>query len=315
MAGPWDRYKTSSPSPGPWGRYSRASASTPVQAAPAPAAQPEPSQAYTSAILPLSRNEAGDVSFDSNAGILGAVKRAFMLPGDALAKQVDPTSEEGIGRATEFAGVFSPMSAASGTGKAIAAAAPRQTSQGMDAAAAASRLGVDLPRAVASDSQLVQQGGKILTNVPIGGAPLRNASKTAIDQLGSAATRVQEGYGSGSVAGGGAAAREGISSYATKALPEKVSKAYDAVDGLVAQNVTSPLSETAKAALKINSGRENATLGPSSAVEVVRGALGRDGGLNYQGIKQLRTSVREMMDNPSIAPQGTSQNELQAIYS
>lgn len=286
-----------------------------AQAAPAP--QPQ-DQSFTSSILPFSKDAGGAVSFDSNAGLLGMAKRALMLPGDAMAGNVDPTSEEGIGRAAEFAGVFSPMSPAAGTGKTIAGLAaqnaPKPVSQGMEAAAAASRLGVDLPRAVATDSSIMQQGGKALTNIPFGGNPLRDASRAAIEQVGQAASRVQEGYGSGNVASAGNAAREGVSTFATKALPEKVSKAYDAVDNLVTQNVTTPLSKTAEAALKISQSRQNATLGPSPAVNIVQEAVGRGDGLNYQGIKQLRTSVREMMDNPSIAPQGTSQTELQAIY-
>lgn len=291
-----------------FGGPSQAQAATP---------QPTQEQPYTSSILPFSKDAQGEVSFDSNAGLLGTVKRAFMLPGDALAGNVDTLGQEGIDRAAEFAGIFGGLSRGNPVPtapKAVTPVAPAP-SQGMEAAAAANRLGVELPRAVASDNQIVQQGGKILSNVPIGGKPMVNASRNAIEQLGQAATRVQEGYGSGSIPAAGAAARESITGYATKTLPEKVTKAYDAVDGLVTQNVTSPLSETAKAALKIQAGRDNATLGPSSAVGVIQGAVGREGGLNYQGIKQLRTSVREMMDNPSIAPQGTSQNELQAIYS
>lgn len=65
--------------------------------------------AYSGSILPFSRDQQGNVSFDSNAGILGSLKRSFMLPGDAVAGKVDPSSQEGIGRALEFATTFSPM--------------------------------------------------------------------------------------------------------------------------------------------------------------------------------------------------------------
>lgn len=66
-------------------------------------------KSYTGQILPFSVDAAGNKHFDSNAGILGAVKNAFLLPGDAMAGKVDPTSEEGIARATNFAATFSPM--------------------------------------------------------------------------------------------------------------------------------------------------------------------------------------------------------------
>lgn len=284
---------------------------------PAPDPQPAPaeSKAYKGAVLPISVDEQGNNHFDSDAGLLGAVKRAFMLPGDVMAGKVDPTSQEGIERATDFAGVFGPMSPAAGTGKAIAASAPKVARPGMEAAQAAERIGVDLPRAVASDSAAVNQGGRILTNVPIGGTPLRTASKEAIEQIGNAATRVQEGYGSGSIPAAGAAARQGITDYAKKTLPGRVKEAYDNVDTLVTQNVTTPLAETTKIATEIAGRRANAKLPESGAVKVVQDALAQKDGLNYQGIKDLRTNVRELLDNPqNLTASGFSQTELDNIY-
>lgn len=284
-----------------------------------PAEKPK-SKAYTGAILPISVDEAGGKHFDPNAGLLGSVLRAVTLPGEAMAGKIDPTSQEGIGRAAEFATVFGGTSPASGTGKTISAIAAERAdpkvSPGMEAAASANRLGVDLPRAVASDSPIMQQSGKILTNVPIGGTPLREASKKAITQLGEAADRTQAGYGSGNIANAGSAARQGISDYAKVTLPNRVKEAYDGVDALVAQNVTTPLSETAKIATDIAGRRANAALPESGAVKLVQQALSQKDGLNYQGIKDLRTNIGELLDNPqNITASGFSEGELKRIYS
>ena len=65
-------------------------------------------KSYTGTILPISYDKEGSVSFDSNAGILGSLKRTLMLPGDVMAGKVDPMSEEGLGRALEFAATVSP---------------------------------------------------------------------------------------------------------------------------------------------------------------------------------------------------------------
>lgn len=277
----------------------------------APAAEAPADQSWSGSILPVSKDAAGNAQFDSNAGLVGAVKRAFMLPGDAMAGKVDPTSEEGIGRAAEFAGVFSPATPAAGTGRAIAASTPRVERPGLEAAAAAERLGVDLPRAVASDSTTVQQGGKILSNVPLGGAPLRNASQKAIDQLGAAADNVAPG---GNPANAGAAARTGITGH-SKALGQRVSDAYANVDTLITQNVTTPLSNTSKVALEIGANRSNAALPESAAVSRIQEALKRPEGLNYQGIKQLRTDIGETLEDPArIVASGASQAELKRIY-
>lgn len=68
-----------------------------------------PKEPYSGTILPFSTDEQGDWSFDSNAGILGSLKRAFTLPSDVYAGRVDPMSDEGIGRALEFSAFASPV--------------------------------------------------------------------------------------------------------------------------------------------------------------------------------------------------------------
>lgn len=72
-----------------------------------------PQQPYSGQLLPFSKDAQGNVSFDINAGITGAVKRAVEFPADAMRGKVDPLSDEGIARAMETATIFSPMSAAS----------------------------------------------------------------------------------------------------------------------------------------------------------------------------------------------------------
>jgi hypothetical protein len=80
---------------------------------------PAPRQAYTGQILPISVDAQGHNHFDSDAGILGSLKRSFMLPGDVMAGNVDPTSQEGIGRALEFATTVSPVNPAVRSGEAV----------------------------------------------------------------------------------------------------------------------------------------------------------------------------------------------------
>lgn len=92
---PWDKYKQApAPTKGaaPWAKY-----------------EAPKDKSYVGSILPISVDAEGNKHFDSNAGILGSLKDAFMLPGDAMSGKVDPTSEEGIARAFNFAGAFSPV--------------------------------------------------------------------------------------------------------------------------------------------------------------------------------------------------------------
>lgn len=85
------------------------------------AAEETPRERELGMLLPVSWNadDGSDYSFDSDAGLLGAVKRAVMLPGQAMSGEVDPMSQEGIGRAFEFATVFSPSRTAFPGSKAV----------------------------------------------------------------------------------------------------------------------------------------------------------------------------------------------------
>jgi len=108
MANPWDNDpivsqpapQATAPAPAPW-------TNDPISKP----AKPQ-SNRWSGSVLPLSESPQGGVQFDSNAGIIGGLKRAFTTPGDVYAGRLDPKSEEGIGRALEMASVFSPMNPA-----------------------------------------------------------------------------------------------------------------------------------------------------------------------------------------------------------
>lgn len=59
--------------------------------------QPPEDKSYTGMILPISVDAQGNKRFDSNAGLLGAIKDAFTLPGDAMAGKVQPGNLDEVG--------------------------------------------------------------------------------------------------------------------------------------------------------------------------------------------------------------------------
>lgn len=61
-----------------------------------------PDQSHKGTLWPVSTDREGKPYFDSDAGLLGALKRTFMLPGDVFTGKVDPNSPEGRDRAMEF---------------------------------------------------------------------------------------------------------------------------------------------------------------------------------------------------------------------
>ena len=179
---------------------------------------------------------------------------------------------------------------------------------------AANRIGVNLPRAIASDSPSMHLAGQIITKAP-GGAPMQKAVDQGIKDLGGALGRAGE-------AAGGVAdtkrAGEGITTGLEQVFKPRseqlVGQLYDRVDSLVDPKATAPLSSTQKAVSEILAKKQaygNESLG--SAVDAVAGALKKPGGLTYAAIKDLRSSIGEMVDNKFLPP-NISQKELKGIY-
>jgi len=198
--------------------------------------------------------------------------------------------------------------------KVRAPAVPKPLTEGQEVALAGERAGVDLPRAVISDSNSVQQVGKIAANVPVAGMPLRNASRNAVQQMDEALSGARAGFGSSDPAAAGQAIREGVSE-AIKSGPikQKVDSLYTAVDNLVNPTVTAPMPNTQALSATLNSRRTNAALPGSKNVAELEEALSRPG-MNYEGIKDLRSYFGEMMNGAKEIPQGMSMGEVKQIY-
>ena len=101
-------------------------------------------QSYQSPIWPVSRSPEGNTSFDSNVGILGAIKSGLKVPGDVMAGKLDLNSPEATPRLLEAASLMSPLGvkarAGGATGLVESLAKPKPkipTQKELEAAAAA----------------------------------------------------------------------------------------------------------------------------------------------------------------------------------
>lgn len=271
--------------------------------------------------LPNADPDSGDKPARSlDGGIVDTLVEAVKAPGRAYRGELqvfnpDGTiSDEAIGHANTLAGIGTPISPVS-RAMGVAPKSPPPAKPGQEVAEAGQRVGVDLPRAVTSDSTTVQQVGKNLSSVPVGGTPLRKGSQKAIEQLDDAADTVRQGFGSGSSVRAGEGLRADITDTAKSALPERVAQRYAAVDELVDPSVTSVLSSTKNKVGEITGRRKAAAMtGDSQALKLVEDAINRPEGLTYEGIKDLRTSIGEMLKKPNLMPAGMSQSELKQIY-
>lgn len=262
------------------------------------------------------------------SGMVDSGVAAYSAPYRAYTGQIPmhnydgSTSDQAIEEAFNMANWITPaspamavrQSAASKTAENFAEANKAANREGNQVNLAANRIGVQLPRSVTTDSKMVQAGGKWFESQPIVGSPLIRAQEKATQQLDDAVKGVKDAYGSGSVYNAGGEVKEAATEYAKKFLVDQEKKRYDAVDELVTPNVTTPLRKTGETVLSILSGRKNATLPDGSAVKMVRDAVSSQG-LNYHGIKDLRSYVGETLDNPlKLAKSGMSERDLKRVY-
>lgn len=268
-----------------------------------------------------SKNALGEATIDEEGNILIKGQNGQLLPTDtskhvtlrdpATGKQmVYARSEEtnegpvtGLSRvAMQGMGAGAPANAAVGSARAV-----------NPSVAAAERLDIELPRAVAGGrtGQMVAQG---VQNLPFSGNRIAAKVGETVENLGAKRAEVAAGYGSaGAPREAGAVASQGITDWVTGASKANVTKAYDKVDELVNPTVTVPLAKTRSAVSEIASRRSLAALGDSEATAQVAGALERPEGLTYEGIKLLRTRIGEMLDT-GILPPNISKQELSRLY-
>lgn len=252
----------------------------------------------------------------ANTG-LGAVGYVASPVNAALRTFVGKPIEENTGIPKEYSELASSL-ALPGVGltriNAVAKAAPA-LKPGQEVAASANRLGVDVPKAVATDNILAQRAAATARNIPGAGDPLVKATERTIGQLGAKADEVATGYGTGNVVEAGDTAKAAIKDWVTGESAATSKKFYDRVDALVDNSIKTPLANTRQTAQEIVSRRQNANIADESqAVKRIKTAI-EDSGMNYEGIKDLRTYIRELKDNPSLLPADISGGELNKIYS
>lgn len=244
----------------------------------------------------------------------------------------DPTTEEGAfiqnqgrdagpGFATQAAAVAGPM-APGGTGGVfaapLAAAKPILPPLPTGPSAtpvldAAKSIGVDIPRYLATDSVPVQRAASAIKNIPFSGDRIVKSADAVNRGLGDAAKGVADSFGAGSADIAGGAAKDSLSQWIKSGSQKPVNEAYKEVDALINPEVRLPLENTASEISKIMAERANAKIpGKSGAISALMDAVQSDG-LNYTGIKDLRSFLGEKSPQELIAS-GINPKEAKRLY-
>lgn len=257
---------------------------------------------------------------DTAGHVVDSVKSGVTLPHDVMTGEAklpssgavpgsvpfgDPESA-GL-RVADMAALASPTSPAAASN--LLAASPA-----VAASVAGENIGVNIPKAIASDSPIARFLGQVSSKMP-GGGPMQQGVATSLEQLGGSVGRAAEmAGGTADAQAAGQGFRSAIEGSFKPAVKARVGEAYDRVGQLTDKNVTTPLDATQGAiaditARRMASGAED----PGKAVATVLGGATRPGGLTFEGVKDLRTRVGEMLDT-GIFPEGMSQGELRRIY-
>lgn len=182
------------------------------------------------------------------------------------------------------------------------------------AVGAAERIGVEVPKAIMTDSPLTAFTGQVVARAP-GGGPLMKAIDESREGLkGAVSTAANKAGGVTDPAMAGDNFATAIEKSFKPSVKSGVSAAYDNVAALMDKTKTTPLSNTQGAVADILARRgESAIEGLGKAVETVSEGIKRPGGMTFDGIKGLRTHVGEMLDS-GVFPEGMSEGELRRLY-
>lgn len=211
--------------------------------------------------------------------------------------------------------------AAKGLQAVAAPGAPKVLTAAEEATGAATRQGIDLPRVALADPHTVtgNAAGRVagaLKEIPVVGSPLAKQARVASDQIGERAGAVSEDFAQGATqAGAGEAAKEGLLDWGKARSGEISKRLYDAVDPLVPETAWRPLTATQKVVADIQAEmRASGSPVNQKALDFVEEALAIPQGLNYKGIKQLRTDIGHLLDGTIMPEAGTSIPALKRIY-
>lgn len=205
--------------------------------------------------------------------------------------------------------------------------AARNAGEAQQTARAAEHLGIALPKAAATNDTTggaaIRGAAGALSSVPVVGAPLVKASRTAIDQMDEAAQNIAGAYRGGFTGArhpstpleAGEAAKRSLTEWIGPKSQDITAKAYDKVRAAMPAGATMPLSKTRTVAQRLlTEDAQAASRVNSNAVSLVMDAIERPGGLSYEGLQRLRTNIGAMLDDAFLPEAGTTKPALKRLY-
>lgn len=227
-------------------------------------------------------------------------------PSDAKLKVFRRTPETDEGMLSSLGRMLG-MGMMGGGPAAVSTAAPAAVN-------AAERIGVDLPKAIATESPLANFVGNVVAKAPGGGPLVKSIDQAKQDLQGAVGNAADMAGGTIDPAVAGNNYTNAIENSFKPTVKSGLNAAYDNVSAMMDPNKLTPIDNTKSAVGSIiNQRAESGISGFGKAVDAVAEATRRPDGLTFEGIKGLRTHIGEMLDS-GILPEGMSQTDLRRIY-
>lgn len=168
--------------------------------------------------------------------------------------------------------------------------------------AAGERQNVTVPRMIAG-SETQQDVAAALAGMPYAGAPVKMAYDKGLSQLGAARDVAMDTLGKPGVENAGTGAKQGILNWNRQTSDDYLEGLYKQVYAGVNPNVTRPLSATSGIAKQLVEEMKASTSRASQpAIDLVKDALSRPGGLTAQGLADLRSDIGKRISAAKTVP-------------
>jgi hypothetical protein len=180
----------------------------------------------------------------------------------------------------------------------------------------ASRQGLTVPRAVATDNYATRAIGATLQDTPVAGSPLVKATDALNEGAGAKVTQLAEDLGSGNLFASGQAVKDDLLGWIEKGQHDEAAAIWSPFKKLIGNKV-GKLTSTANEVSEIVARSANAGLEPPAIVNKIAEAVNTAelaGGMNFQGMQDLRADLGKMISGDIVPPPGMDKTAVKKLY-
>ena len=264
----------------------------------------------------------GAVNAGTTAGLYGAAQGAG--EGEGAADRLAQAETSGLESAAAGAALGGTL------GKLIDLTGPRTPNEAVQAN---QRLidqglkGEELPKFLATDSNVTRSGAGVLASQPLTGGIVRDAAQGAANDLGGAVRNVADLYSAAGTGGthgatdataaaysAGSDLRQGLEDWVRNGSANELNSLYGNVYSQINPNTMAPLARTMNVAKEITDSAD------AAATPIGRQLMGHlqkaidRGQLTVRGIQGLRTYIGALADDTMLPMGGTIQPALKRVY-